>query len=439
VSDSERHQSVSATCKVCGTRVTPGVKFAGRQVECPDCFSTIELPTLEQHNENERIKKQQDDVVQPEAVETYGLAPRPVEPTEPPPEKRADRAAATQEESNEVDDSDDDIFKNAPASSDSAERPRRKKVRRKKAAKSRAAATEDAAVAGVSALEALAEIKRHEVPDPPKNLFFSNVFQFPWSTVSALQRWGFLSFAILLNLLMVAFLLYLREELGAGALIPTAFIALAQFALFVWAAAYAAATTMSIIQDTSAGNDEVLGWPEGGVGEWFSEFLAMLVLFVFSGFFAYLIVLPISFVAGTFVPYIFIVHLMIIPASLLSGLDAESILFPISSMISRSFKTLAKSWLQVTFLSSAVLVGCSFVVSFTTSIQPFAAAVINAPLIAATVFIYARLLGRMAYTIGQNAPDVEEDGDDDDEERSEKRKSRKRKVKNQDADEKDVE
>lgn len=398
MSQFDRHDSIAANCKVCGTRVTPDVRFAGQDIGCPDCLSTISVPTLEQHKENVRGQQQQE-VSQPEDVGTYGLAaPPPVEEDDPPSSK-ADSPPI------------DDIFQDQPASSTERDRARRKKPRRKKKA---AARESEEPASSMTALEALAEIKRHEVPEPPKNLFFSNVFQFPWSTISALQRWGFLTFTLLLNLLLIVFLIYLREELGEAALIPTAFLGLAELALFTWAGAYAAASAMSIIQDTSAGNDEVIGWPEGGVGDWFGDFFVLMVLMIFGGFFSYLACLPISFMTGTFVPYLFIIHVLITPVVILSGLDAQTVLFPISQMVVHSFKTVTKSWIQLTALTTSLLVAVSTIVGVTTSIEPFIAALINAPLLAATAFIYARLLGRMAFTIGQNAPDDASDNKDAD-------------------------
>jgi hypothetical protein len=435
VSNSDKHDSIPANCKVCGTRVTPDVRHAGKTVECPDCFSPIAIPSLEQHAQNEGIKKKEE-VRQPEDVGTYGLRSTPQTAT-PAVSNRGERdGETTQAVSNpgardgetKHDDSDDDIFKDKPASSlvaavqpDSAEpsdseRVKKKKKRRKSAATAESNPSEAAEqTAGISALEALAEVKRHEIPDPPKNLFFSNVFEFPWSTTSAMVRWGILTFAFLLTLLMGAFLLYLRAELGGAAMIPIAFMALAQFALFAWACAYAGAYATSILQDTSAGNDEVYSWPEGGMTDCFGSLFTLMIPFFFAGFMAYLITLPLSIATGSLIPYIFIVHSLLIPIVTLSAMDAESIWFPASKLVAQTFKTVAKSWLFVTVLLNLLLVVTGFIAYWAVEFDPFLAAAINAPLFASTVFIYSRLLGRMAFTIGQNAPDEEDDHSDDSE------------------------
>jgi hypothetical protein len=134
-----------------------------------------------------------------------------------------------------------------------------------------------------------------------------------------------------------------------------------------------------------------------------------MIPFFFAGFVAYLVTLPISFATGSLIPYIFIVHALLIPIVMLSGLDAESIWFPVSKMVNQSFRTVAKSWIQVTVLLNSLLIAVGFIAFLIVDFEPFTAAFVLAPVFASTVFIYSRLLGRMAYTIGQNAPDDDED------------------------------
>lgn len=416
MSQSKNHDSIPAKCKVCGTRVTPDIEFAGRKIECPDCFSPIQIPTLEEYARQVDSQRSHE-AVQIADIETYSFT-APIVPATPvatpsrakkkrPPEERESRNSV-----GDIDADEDDIFQNRPTASASASAsamkdkatapaPRKKKARPKPTEEK--TGLQDPPYA-MSALEALAEIRRAEIPDPPKILFFSNVFEFPWSTPSALLRWSFLTFQMLLTLLLLAFLIYLRRALGSASVIPIGFMALGQFALLAWTLSYAAACGMSIMNDTSAGNNEVVGWPDGGLTDWSMDMLTLALLSTFAGIGAYLLTLPISFATGTLIPYIFFFHALLFPFFILAGLDADSIWLPVSKMVTQSLRTVSLAWIKVTVLLNLVVVAVAGVVFALANVNEFAAAFVAAPIIAAAIFIYFRLLGRMAYTIAQHAP-----------------------------------
>ena len=411
MSQSKNHDSIPAKCKVCGTRVTPDIEFAGRKIECPDCFSPIQIPTLEEYTRQVESQRPHE-AVQIGDIETYSFT-APIVAATPvatpsrakkkhPPEKRESRNSVVDRDADE-----DDIFQDRPPASavkDKATTPApRKKKARPKPAEERTG-LQDPPYA-MSVLETLAEIRRAEIPDPPKILFFSNVFEFPWSTPSALLKWSFLTFQMLLTLLLAAFLIYLRREFGTVGFIAIGFMALGQFALLGWAFSYAAACGMSIMTDTSAGNDEVLGWPDGGLIDWCMDMLTLALLSAFAGLGAYLLTLPISFATGTLIPYIFFFHALLLPFFILAGLDADSIWLPVSKMVTQSLRTVSLAWIKVTVLLNLVVVVVAGVVFALADVNEFAAAFVAAPIIAAAIFIYFRLLGRMAYTIAQHAPE----------------------------------
>lgn len=63
---------LAAICGVCGTRVTPKAKHAGRKVKCPDCYTPIPIPTLEQHQQR-RAEEVLHKPIQPKQTTGYTL------------------------------------------------------------------------------------------------------------------------------------------------------------------------------------------------------------------------------------------------------------------------------------------------------------------------------------------------------------------------------
>ena len=63
---------IHANCKVCGTRVTPKAKNAGRRLKCPDCETPIQLPTMEQYLETRR-QQNQSEPRPPDLAEPYSM------------------------------------------------------------------------------------------------------------------------------------------------------------------------------------------------------------------------------------------------------------------------------------------------------------------------------------------------------------------------------
>ena len=71
-SSKKKKTYIAAYCKVCNTRVTPKAKFAGRRIKCPDCFTSIQIPTLEEHRAQQEAAKLREPN-QPEEQQPYAL------------------------------------------------------------------------------------------------------------------------------------------------------------------------------------------------------------------------------------------------------------------------------------------------------------------------------------------------------------------------------
>jgi hypothetical protein len=337
---------IHANCKVCGTRVTPKAKNAGRRLKCPDCDSPIQLPTMEQYLDTRRQQALSE--------------PRPPEPVEP--------------------------------------YAMREKVERVEAT--------------VSVFRELARIKQEEAPTPPQFTFFSNVFEFPWRTPDALGRWGLLAAGITLSGLFLVLNLTLIATYGFVALLGVIFFVLFQIVVTVWTAACAASLLMSILQDTAAGMDRVESWPDGGWRDWMSDLMLVGYLFFVSGFVSLGPARLLQPIIGFQSPIVLAVHAALFPITLLAGFDAESIWLPWSRTVFRSLRIIPRDWLLFYVLTLAVVgVGDGFLLACSIG-SPWLFGFMLGPVLASQIFIGARLLGRLAWRIGETALIDEEDDDD---------------------------
>lgn len=340
---------IAAYCKVCNTRVTPKAKFAGRRIKCPDCFTSIQIPTLEEHRKTQKAAKLRGPA-QPEEHEPYSLN-APVEGPELPPVRIFDEHA---------------------------------KIRHTR--------------------------KR---PTPPKRPFLSNVFQFPWSDAGTLARWGMISGGLAINGAIMAINLWLTSEVGLMGAIPGLFLTVAQMSVATWSLSYASSCAFSIIQDTGAGLNKVEGWPEGGVSEWVMDLMAVIYVFFASGFVSYLIAYPLQPVTGMIGPPVLIIHGLLFPPAILSALDADSILLPYSEMTLRSLVRIPLIWLQMLSLYFCVWLAAAGILTPLSIYSPIVAGIASGPVITAAIFISARLIGRQAWLVGEDASKVDPIDDDD--------------------------
>ncbi|MHC4877419.1 MAG: hypothetical protein ACYTGL_13070 [Planctomycetota bacterium] len=342
---------IHANCKVCGTRVTPKAKNAGRRLKCPDCETPIQLPTIEQYMETRR-QQALSEPRQPEPVEPYTLQEQ---------VERVERTEAT-----------------------------------------------------VSVFRELATVKREEAPPPPPYPFFSNVFEFPWKTPDAFIRWGMLAAGGTGTGLMLGVNHWLISEYGTAGMLGSAFFGLALITVTAWSLSFASSCMLAIIHDTSAGLDQVEGWPDGGVREWMVDMFTILYVFFVAGFVGLVIGKPIEFAIGVLSPQVFLVQGLVFPLALLGAYDSESVWFPWSPVVVRSVKIMPRDWLIFYGLSFALAgVGFGFLGACLYK-STWLFGFMLGPVLSSQMFIFSRLLGRIAWRIGETAPHEQDDTEDDD-------------------------
>lgn len=247
-------------------------------------------------------------------------------------------------------------------------------------------------------LEQLGRVRQQQVDKPPRFLFFSGVFDFPWYPEVWL-RWVYLvlggSAATLIPMLALAFFGGASGYVGIG----LAFFAMPQIWITIWTGSFAAACGLQIFDDTAAGSDHVTGWPEPNWREWmwplmYLAYVAAMVLAL-----AYGIGLAIGGTAQTMLLTLGITEFILFPISLLSVMEANNLALLISPGLLFSLVLKPAAWLQfylVTGVLWAVWFGTAWIVA---GVHPLLLIVVNGLLYASMALIWFRLLGRLAWAI----------------------------------------
>lgn len=246
-------------------------------------------------------------------------------------------------------------------------------------------------------LEVQAEIRQEEAGPPPVWTFFSGVFSFPWHSDS-IVRWAFLSVGCVAVGMIAALVVSLFHSLDGSLFLALAFFILPAIWLSIWTSSYAAACFLTILVDTAGGNHRVSNWLEPNWREWAAQLLYVAFLAMIVGVTAYGIGLAAAISGGSFWLVFGIVCFVLYPVVLLSSLEANSTLVPLSRPILRSFARLWWGWLLFYGLSVAVWGVWIGSVWWGLSMSgPFLTFLLTGPVLAAAVFIYARLLGRLGW------------------------------------------
>lgn len=249
----------------------------------------------------------------------------------------------------------------------------------------------------------LAEIRREVAPPPPRWTFFSGVFAFPWRN-DVLSRW---SCATAGFTALVAIALVVRWITASFAGISSG-VALALFVMpIVWIGfltlSYTAACGICILESTAAGLDQIEAWPEPHWKEWMGQMLYLgwigaIPLVVSFG------MAKVAGLAGARVEWVLAVALFVLfPVALLSTLEANSIWVPLTLVILKSLVRWWWGWLLFYLLTGLVAAGLGAIFVFAEESSQEWLLLALGPLLAAAVFIYFRLLGRLAWRMTTHA------------------------------------
>ena len=247
-----------------------------------------------------------------------------------------------------------------------------------------------------------ARVEAGSIPDRP---LISGVFQFPFY-LESLQRWFGLT-ALALAPAAMFYLVFNMAGFGVIFILGIAMLTLAAWGITV------AITMLTIVIETSYGNDRVTDWPGWMFQEWIGETFYLLVAIALSGVPAGMIALVASFV---FLPdgLVFAMGMFVFfPFIQLSLLETSSPVDPFSRPIWRSLSVSRKSWILFYSLSAglAVLtVGPLVLVDLLLRLPTLSPALHTVLLLGLMVpvgigvsMIYFRLLGRLAWVCSHEA------------------------------------
>lgn len=257
----------------------------------------------------------------------------------------------------------------------------------------------DRPVVKIEVFEAIARVKREKAQPPPKSLFFSNVFEFPWRTGEAFSRWLFIALGISFGAALAALCVSIVREVGAGGWLLAGFFVIAMAAVELWSLCYASACANVILQETAAGNDVIEGWPDGGVRELVFEFMPMVYIYSVSGFVALIVAMPMELMLGYLSPQLFALQVFTFPVTWLCALDSHSIWLPFSPGVIRTLRTVPRTWWQFWGLSSLLFAAACLALFATSYIHFWMTAIIAGPVLASVFLIYPRLLGRVVWQV----------------------------------------
>lgn len=253
----------------------------------------------------------------------------------------------------------------------------------------------------VGYLDELARVRKQEVENPPRFLFFSGVFDFPWYP-EVWPRWAYLalggSAATLLPMLALAYLGGTSGYAGVG----LAFFAMPQIWITIWSGSFAAACGLQVFDDTAAGSNHISGWPEPNWREWMWPlmYLTYVAAMVFA--LGYGLSLLLGGSNQTIVLTISITAFVLLPFCLLSVMEANNLAILLSPRLLGTLFRKGTAWMQfylVTGILAAAWIGIAWLL---VSIHPLLLIVINGLLYASMTLIWFRLLGRLAWAISHN-------------------------------------
>ncbi|MFN0051695.1 MAG: hypothetical protein ACKV0T_05865 [Planctomycetales bacterium] len=252
----------------------------------------------------------------------------------------------------------------------------------------------------------LAEVRIERPDPPPKWTFFSGVFSFPFRR-EAIFRWGGLSFGFTVVFLLASFLATGAGRTGPSGLgvVGMGFLVAPLLLIALYVSSYAADTILRILESTAYGLDQVQGWCEGwsqgGWREWvpqllYLQWIAALPSVASCG------IGHLAMNAGLpFWPVMLASLVILYPIALLSALEANSLWVPLSWPVVKSLIVVWWGWVMFYLLSTLCLGGCAALLLLGWPAAGWPVLLLCGPLFSASLLIVGRLLGRLAWKIGQ--------------------------------------
>ncbi|HEV3005012.1 MAG TPA: hypothetical protein VGX78_11155 [Pirellulales bacterium] len=386
-------QYVRVTCPVCKAVLHPRVERAGRHVKCPDCYSPVLVP---QPVKPQPLKPRRDPGEY--AVAGSGVAAKPIETKCFPvlcPTCSARLHPLVSHVGKRVKCPDCDVVFVVPAP------PPPPVIKPLPTPGQYGVGTEPQRAEAPMEYLMVQGTMPAELPAPPptRYWFVSGVFNFPWAP-GAWNRWLALSMLAVPAAEMVVVTVMLTRAFGPY-VVPLSVTILVW--LWLWTLSYAAACFVVIVQDTGSGDDGVCNWHEGDWRERIWPLLFVAFQLALAAGAASLVALPVGRAWGQIwgLATTVSVTAAILPILLLSSMEADEPFIPYSPVILRSMLQQCLAWFVIYLEGAAVLAAALAIAAGTVFLNPFLGALVACPVGATAIFILARLIGRLAWRIGE--------------------------------------
>jgi hypothetical protein len=237
-------------------------------------------------------------------------------------------------------------------------------------------------------VQARAIAERIPIAPMPDSPFLSGTFTFPFRS-GVIGRWA--ASAIALLVLSGMFLgLFATDNL----FVQLAYALGLTFGVML-CFSHLASSFLAIVNETAEGADEITIWAEG-FKEWMAGLLHVGYIAAIAFSLAYgtgWLQLQATGKLGLWWP---LVGLALFPFFLLSSLEADSPIVPFSRPIFASLQKNLGDWIKFYLLSCLLFGGWALLLPLEHE-YPKLAKLLAGPLFATVVFVYARLLGRLAW------------------------------------------
>ena len=237
---------------------------------------------------------------------------------------------------------------------------------------------------------------------PPKNAgvgwaFTSNVLTYPW-TFAALVQWVVCSLFFIVAGTISLYAYAMLAQISWGSVVGVCVMVLGVI-VSALAFSYASTCLLDITVNSAYNCDKLRDWPNQDWVERIIHMFRFIFLCSFAAIPAYALAEGCALGTGVFWPVFAAFMLGSFPLLLLSAFEADSYIWPFSGEIFGSVRPLSGAWIAFYLLSGLlVAAACVATVMMLAPLQ-YSTPLIAGPLWAAAVFIYGRLLGRLAWLI----------------------------------------
>ncbi len=244
------------------------------------------------------------------------------------------------------------------------------------------------------------ETEQEDVVRPPKNasLYWAltnNVFEFPFRWC-ALTQWIFSSIGLsATGVCLVLSVMGLSSANMAGGL----FFVLVGLFFLLFSVSYVTSCFVDITVNAAHNIDKSHDWPNPDYRDRLMFLVRIVWVATLSGTAASALVLIGSLLGEAFYIVFFPAFGALFPILLLAGLEADSLFWPVSKPIFRSVKTAWCAWLSFYLIAGAMGAACGLLTWVLSGVSPLLMPLVMGPFWAAAIFIYGRLLGRLAWFI----------------------------------------